>query len=229
MPKLNIIYNYLLKSYGPQGWWPLSDVTGCNPTKTGAMQGYHPKDYSYPANERQIFEICIGAILAQNTNWQNVETAILNLKKVRGLSLKGIKILGDGKIRECIRPAGYHNQKSKYLKEFIKFYEGLNGKVPSREEILSVKGIGPETADSMLLYAFKVPTFVVDTYTRRILTNLKMITMRDSYDTVKSLFEKEIKLDVAVYQEFHALLVEHAKRFYSKKGEYSACPLLKLI
>lgn len=216
MNKIQKIYKILLKEYGPQGWWPLLDCKGVNPTKTGVVRGYHPGDYSYPKDKSQRFEICIGAILTQNTAWSNVEKALHNLKKSDALTIEGIDRLSEGKLRECIKVSGYFNQKAKYIRAFVQFFKTLQH-VPSRDELLDVKGIGPETADSMLLYAFHVPTFVVDAYTRRIFVNLSLIDHKMSYDKVKAMFENALPQDSKIFQEYHALLVEHAKRFYTKK------------
>jgi len=229
MNMIKKIYDKLLKDYGPQGWWPLVEHPGSNPTKSGAIEGYHPGDYSLPTTDTQRFEICLGAILTQNTSWVTVEKSILNLYRINSLSISGIKKLSDGKLREMIKPAGYYNQKARYIKEFIVFFEKLDGKVPSREELLSVTGIGPETADSMLLYAFKQPHFVVDAYTKRIFIKIGLIDKKANYDEIKKLFEDNLDKDYKVYQEYHALIVEHAKRYYLKKTNYGKCPLLKLI
>ena len=204
-----------MKSYGPQGWWPLLDVKGTNPTKTGSIQGYHPGDYSYPKDDRQKFEICIGAILTQNTSWPNVEKALLNLDKIDAIDPKRIMKLDDKTITEAIRPAGYFNQKAKKLRIFSEYYLNLRGRTPARDDLLDVWGIGPETADSILLYAYKEPQFVVDTYTRRILKSIGIIDDKSSYDDIKTLFEREIEKKYEIYQEFHALLVEHAKHMRS--------------
>lgn len=211
------IYKRLLKEYGPQGWWPLIDVNGTNPTKTGSVKGYHPGDYSYPQNRHEQFEICVGAILTQNTSWLNVEKALLNLHTGNALNPKKILTLENSSIGDAIKSAGYFNQKAKKLKIFSEFYLKLNGKIPTRAELLALWGIGPETADSILLYAYNVPSFVVDTYTRRILTNLGLIEENATYDEIKELFEKDLEKSYIIYQEYHALLVEHAKRFYLKK------------
>ncbi len=229
MKTIKQIYEFLLDSYGPQGWWPLLDHPGSNPTKSGAVEGYHPGDYSFPKTDSQRFEICLGAILTQNTSWPSVEKALLNFDRIKSLSIEGIKKLSDGKLREMIKPAGYYNQKAKYIKEFIKYFEGLDGKTPTRDGLLSVKGIGPETADSMLLYAFNVPSFVVDAYTRRIFIKLGLIDKKAEYDEIKKLFEDNLEKDYKIYQEYHALIVEHAKRYYLKKTNYGKCPLSTLI
>jgi endonuclease-3 related protein len=215
MSKILSLYNSLYEMYGPQGWWPLLELhgkKGCNPTKSGSIKGYHPDDYSYPKNKRQQFEICIGAILAQNTSWPNVEKALINLKDKRLLDAEKIISASDKMLSDAIRPAGYFNQKTKKLKIFSKFYKSLKGKTPSRGDLLNCWGVGPETADSILLYVYKQPEFVVDTYTKRILREMKIITSRHSYDDIKSLFEDDLSKDYKLFQEFHALIVEHAKR-----------------
>jgi len=200
---LKDLYNILFTLYGAQGWWPT------------LKKGYHLNDYSFPNTQNEVFEVCIGAILTQNVSWKNVEKTLKNLKELNSLTPKNLLALEEEKLKAAIKPAGYFNQKAKKLKFFTEFFLSLNGRTPGREELLSLWGIGKETADSMLLYAFKVPTFVVDTYTKRLCLNFNLIKENEEYDAIKELFEKSIKPDLKVYQEFHALIVEHAK---SKKG-----------
>ncbi|WP_410509845.1 endonuclease III domain-containing protein [Methanosarcina hadiensis] len=226
---IQMIYGYLFDSYGPQGWWPLTELHdngGTNPTKTGSIKGYHPGDYTYPHTEIQQFEIICGAMLTQNTNWQQVERALINLKRIDCLSPEGIIALDPEALKEAIRPAGYYNQKAIRLKTLSEWFMELKGRSPEREELLSLKGVGPETADSILLYAFKQPSFVVDAYTRRIVGNLGLADEKAKYSEIKALFEKNLPEDLIIYQEYHALLVEHAKRYY-QKIDYSQCTLLK--
>lgn len=214
------IYAELLKRYGPQGWWPLTELdnsAALNITKSGSHKGYHPGDYSYPRTKAQQFEICIGAILAQNVSWPNVERALVNLKRLNALSPGALLKLRPASLRQSIRPAGFYNQKAKKLVEFSKFFLSLSRRVPSREELLRVWGVGNETADSMLLYGFKIPSFVIDAYTRRIFVSLGLIDEKAGYDGIKAVFEASLKPDIIVYQEYHALIVEHAKRYYSGK------------
>ena len=228
MHRLESVYSFLLQAYGPQGWWPLiglDNKQSVNITKSGSLKGYHPRDYSYPKTKAQRFEICVGAILTQNTAWPNVERALFQLQKLNILSPQQILDSKIDSIQQAVRPAGYYNQKAKKLKVFAEFYISLKGKTPTRQQLLELWGVGPETADSMLLYAFKVPTFVVDAYTKRILCHLGLCDSNTSYDEVKSLFEKTLKPDLKVYQEFHALLVEHAKRYYYKRPYGELCPL----
>jgi endonuclease-3 related protein len=207
--KLLELYKKLLKKYGHQGWWPLLDCEGCNPTKTGSIRGYHPGDYSYPKNENQKFEICVGAILTQSIGWVSVEKALINLKKINALKPLSLKKLSILKLKKAIKPAGYFNQKAKKLKIFTDFFIKLDRRIPARDELLDVWGIGPETADSILLYAYKVPSFVVDAYTKRLMH--KMGYAEKTYDELKTLFEKNLKNDYKLYQEFHALIVENGK------------------
>jgi endonuclease-3 related protein len=210
MKQIKKLYDHFLKKYSFQGWWPLLDCDGCNPTKTGSIKGYHPKDYSYPKNEQQKFEICIGAILTQNTAWHNVEKALFNLKKIKTLTPLSIKKLNILKLKKSIKPAGYFNQKAKKLKIFADFFIKLDGKTPTRDELLDVWGVGPETADSILLYAYKVPSFVIDAYTKRLMQKLGY--SEKSYDKLKKIFEDSLEKDYKLYQEFHALIVEDAKQ-----------------
>lgn len=230
-PVILKIYSVLLASYGPQGWWPLTelhDQGGTNPTKTGSIHGYHPGDYTYPHTENQQFEIICGALLTQNTGWPQVEKALMNLKQINSLSPGGVLTLDPETLKETIKPAGYYNQKAVRLKILAEWFLELKGRTPEREELLSIKGVGPETADSVFLYAFKKPSFVVDAYTRRIVSNLGLAGEKAKYPEIKALFEENLPEDLVIYQEYHALIVEHAKRYYQKKSNYSQCPLLKI-
>ncbi len=195
--RLDQLYHSLLLKYGYQGWWPITGV------------GYHPKDYSFPRNDRERFEICVGAILTQNTSWTNVEKALNNLHNNNLLSPEKIVKIDRAELSKLIKPAGYYNQKARYLQNFATFFLEHRG-IPSREELLSIKGIGKETADSILLYGYNVPTFVVDAYTKRIFKR-EGILDSNNYDEVKEYVEKRLKKDYKIYQEFHALLVQHGK------------------
>jgi endonuclease III related protein len=225
MSQLIEIYENLMFLYGPQGWWPVLTHKGINPNKTGAIHGYHPGDYSFPRNFREEFEICLGAILTQNTSWLNVEKALINLDRINAIDPKAMLSMDIEKLKEAIRPAGYYNQKARKLFEFSRFY--LSNNKPTREELLTVWGIGKETADSMLLYAYKVPVFVVDAYTKRIFSKLGLISENAGYDEIKDFFERAVKPDLIIYQEYHALIVEHAKRYYQKFD--GSCPIYMKI
>ena len=214
---LNEIFKKLLDTYSYQGWWPVTDYEGENPTKTGSTKGYHPGDYSFPRDSGERFEIIIGAVLTQNTSWPQVERSLINLKELADLTPFHVLDLDEDDFKKAIKPSGYFNQKYNYLRNISEFYMSLDGKTPERNDLLSVKGIGPETADSILLYAYGQKEFVVDAYTRRIFSHLGFIGEKDSYNKIKRLFEDNFEGDVSDYQEYHALIVEHAKNHYSKK------------
>jgi endonuclease-3 related protein len=224
---LKKIYEILLQEYGPQGWWPLLDYRGTNPTKTGAVEGYHPAEYDFPKTDQQIFEICVGAILTQNTSWAQVEKALKNLAHETIITPTGLKKLEENVLKDAIKPAGYFNQKAKKLLLFIDFYASLHRRTPSRKELLSVWGIGKETADSILLYAYGLPIFVVDAYTRRIFSMLGFVDKDAEYDVIQNFVMNNLPQDIIVYQEFHALIVEHAKRHCKTKPDCQKCILKK--
>lgn len=214
---LTNVYHKLLELYGPQGWWPLLDWKGENPTKTGSLKGYHPGNYSLPENSQQRFEIVLGAILTQNTAWTSAEKALGNLKRLGVVDPHLLLQLDSEVLKAAVRPAGFFNQKTVYLQKISRFFIKLDGEVPTRKELLKVKGVGNETADSILLYAYHQPQFVVDAYTKRIFSHLGIIEQNTSYMEVKNLFEKCLPRYVPLYQEYHALIVEHAKRYYQKQ------------
>lgn len=211
------IYEKLYKLYGPQGWWPLMDLESENLMKTGATHGYHPLKYDLPETEIQKYEIILGTILTQNTAWTSAEKALLSLKELNALDPDKLMALDGDVLREAVRPAGFLNQKSGYLLNITRFFKSLNGRTPGRKEILRIKGVGNETADSILLYAYKKPEFVVDAYTRRIFSHLGLVDEKISYLDLKKIFENNLPPEVPLYQEYHALIVEHAKRHYQKK------------
>ena len=212
MIRLRQFYQALLEAYGPQGWWPLLHHAGSNPTKTGSVTGYHPGDYAFPRNAAERFEICAGAILTQNTAWPNVEKALLALDAAGCLTPEAIIALPAPDLSILIRPAGYHNSKALKLKELSLFFQSLGQRLPTRDELLAVWGIGPETADSIRLYAYGECEMVVDAYTRRILEHLQFVPAPSSYGSLKQYCVANLPAAVPIYQEFHALLVEHAKR-----------------
>lgn len=204
------IYQKMFDALGPRQWWP----------------GETP------------FEVIIGAILTQNTNWSNVEKAIKNLKTAGKLSPEGMYELSVTELAELIRPSGFFNVKAKRVKAFINWlfsrYEGNLSKMFAQDlqalrgELLSVKGIGPETADSILLYAGNMPTFVVDAYTHRIFSRHELIPEESTYDEMKSFFEENLPEDVQLFNEYHALLVNIGKTFCKTKKVCEPCPLKDL-
>lgn len=228
------IYHILYKEYGQQGWWPLINYEGINSRKNGNMSGYHIGNYNFPRNEMEIFEICLGAFLTQNTTFTSVVKSLHNLKALNALTPKGIKELNIDVFKLAIKPSGYYNQKSKYILGFIPFFETLKGATPTREMLLRVLGIGEETADSILLYGYNQEEFIIDAYTKRMLFSLGLINEKAKYKDVKSYMQDSIeacisdnKERIIIYQEYHALIVNHAKRFYSRKPYGVGCVLLK--
>jgi endonuclease-3 related protein len=211
------IYDKLYRIYGPQGWWPILSHEGTNPTKKGVIKGYHPGNYDLPIERNDIYEVILGTILTQNTAWLQADKALSHLNQLNALEPEKLLQLDDETLKSAIRCAGFLNQKSIYLKEITRFFIELEGKVPTREQLLQVKGVGNETADSINLYAYKQPEFVVDAYTKRIFTHLGIVDEKISYIKLKNLFQFHLPGSIPVYQEYHALIVEHAKKHYSRK------------
>ncbi|MBF0506626.1 MAG: endonuclease III domain-containing protein [Nitrospirae bacterium] len=204
------VYDKLYAYYGPQDWWP-----GDSP-----------------------FEVAVGAILTQNTNWTNVEKAIANLKAARLLSARALHGLTTSQLASLIRPSGYFNIKAKRLKAFLAFLsESFHGSMKEmkkgdfsslRPALLGVNGIGPETADSILLYALDKPVFVVDAYTKRVMSRHGVMDPGASYDEYQLLFHRALDNDVPLFNEYHALLVMVGKDFCKPKPLCENCPLTSL-
>lgn len=200
-------YNRLYNHFGPQHWWP----------------GETP------------FEVMVGAILTQNTNWGNVEKAIANLKKNSVLNPHAINSLKNDKLAALIRPAGYYNIKAKRLKNFVSRYvEDFSGRLSglkklsledAREWLLSISGIGPETADSILLYALDKPSFVVDAYTKRVMARHGLVSEEADYHELQELFADNLEEDISLYNEYHALLVHVGKDYCKPIPRCDECPL----
>jgi len=194
---------------------------------------YFGAQYWWPGNSS--FEIIIGAILTQNTNWNNVEKAINNLKKENKLNVSSLNRISTQRLAKLIRPVGYYNIKTKRLKNFISFlYSRYNGELNKlfckritvlRKELLEIKGIGQETADSILLYAFNKPVFVIDAYTRRILERHNFVKNNTTYDEMQKLFMINLPRKSKLYNEYHALLVKLGKDYCRKKPNCNKCPL----
>jgi endonuclease-3 related protein len=206
--QLSQIYHRLYEHFGPQHWWP----------------GETP------------FEVILGAVLTQNTSWANVEKAINNLKGAGLLSFPRLAELPSGLLAEYIRPAGYYNIKAARLQNlFTLIRDRYQGSVETmlaeetlelRQALLSVKGIGPETADSIVLYAAGRPVFVVDAYTYRILLRHDLICEEAVYEEIQELFMDNLAPDASLYNEFHALLVRAGKEYCRKTTpRCQGCPL----
>ena len=202
------LYTRLLRFFGPQGWWP----------------GETP------------FEVAVGAILTQNTGWRGAEKAVGSLKEAGFLSPRKMAALPEGKLAALIRPAGCFNLKSRRLKNFLRYLgenhrfsmEDLAAAPPekTREGLLGVNGIGPETADSILLYAARRPFFVVDAYTRRIFSRHRLVSPAASYGGLQHFIVTRLPVDVQLYNEFHALLVALGKEYCRpREPRCDSCPL----
>ncbi len=210
---LQRIYTQLLESFGPQGWWPLT------------VEGFESKHHvGKPRNDKHRFEIIVGAILTQNTNWKNVEKALYNLSKNDLLDASKVNKTRKDRIAYLIRSAGYYNQKAERLKIIAKFF--LENKNPTREQLLALKGVGPETADSILLYALNKPFFVIDAYTKRIFERLGY--KKENYDEWQELFMNDLPKDVKLFNEYHALLVELGKNYCKKKPVCGECSIKRI-
>ncbi len=206
MPDLPAIYHKLLNHHGARHWWPAETP----------------------------FEVIVGAILTQNTNWSNVEKAIANLRRANALTLNAILHLDREKLEQLIRPSGFFRQKAERLQLFCHHIERHHhGSLdhlfdqdlePLRKELLQLKGIGPETADSILLYAGQRPTFVVDAYTNRLFQRLGILTGKEKYDEIRTLFMENLPRRTSLYNEYHALIVLHCKEFCRKTPRCRGCP-----
>ena len=213
MPSLLLnVYERLFASFGPQHWWP----------------GESP------------FEVMVGAVLVQNTAWKNVERAIANLRDAGLMDVRSLCAIPVEELAELIRPAGYFQVKARRLQCLLEFVvERYDGSLEAmfatdvatlREQLLAVHGIGPETADAILLYAGGLPTFVVDTYTHRVLARHGWIGYEALYDEIKDYFESALPQDPALYNEYHALLVRLGKDYCRKTGpKCDECPLADML
>jgi len=199
------VYQSLYHQYGPQYWWPADSP----------------------------FEVMIGAVLTQNTAWINVERAIENLKKNNCLSPSRVLSVREKTLANWLRPSGYFNIKAKRLRNFCRWYVDA-GEYDSlkwlttrrlRKELLRVNGIGPETADDILLYAFARPVFVVDAYTRRLFSRLGLLDKNARYEHLRTNFEESLPGKVNLFNEYHALIVIHAKEVCKKTPDCTSCCL----
>ena len=206
MPDLMQIYRLLYDHYGPRHWWPAETP----------------------------FEVVIGAILTQNTNWSNVEKAIANLRAAGVLTSASILALETAELEDLIRPSGFFRQKAERLQLFCRHLRERHANdlarlldqdlEPARAELLSLKGIGPETADSILLYAGERPSFVVDAYTGRLFGRLGLLDGTEKYAEIRAMFMNGLPIDVDLYNEYHALIVIHCKDFCRKRPLCAQCP-----
>ena len=202
------VYRSLLREFGPQHWWPADSP----------------------------FEVMAGAILTQNAAWLNVAKAIANLKRADALDARALASMDHDRLAGLIRPSGYYNVKAERLQVFVRWFcERYEAKLARmkrrstpalRQELLAVRGIGEETADSILLYAVGRPVFVVDTYTRRVLSRHGVVSARAGYAEVQQFFQQRLPRDAALFNEYHALIVALGKDVCRPKPRCAECPLL---
>lgn len=224
---LKPVARMLLRQYGPQGWWPLTSFIVL-PDNPG---GYHPEFVPDPMDRSVQFEVALGAVLTQNITWRQAWQAVLNLQEA-GVLHEPARLLAlpDAALADAVRPARFVNSKSRYLRNMAEFFLGLPPQgIPSRDDLLAVTGIGPETADSILLYGFQSPEFVVDAYTKRIGMAAGWFDERTGYAEMKAFFTARLPVDLRLYNEVHALLVAHGAAWYSRQPWGAGDPLLRRL
>ena len=203
------LYRRLYKNYGPQGWWPA----------------------------KTPFEVMVGAVLTQNTAWTNVERAITNLRRAGCLSAKSILAAEPDELAALIKPSGYFNIKERRLRSLCQWFRDRGGLArlrrystsALRDDLLAVHGIGPETADDILLYAFHRPVFVIDTYTRRLFSRLDLINGDERYEALRLGIEAVLDPDAPLFNEYHALIVRHAKEPCTERHNCRHCRVEKSL
>ena len=207
---IRAMYNRLYEAYGPQHWWPAKSKV----------------------------EVVVGAILTQNTAWTNVERAISNLRRARALTWKALRDLTQSELATLIRPSGTYRIKARRLKTFVEvLWRDHNGSLAKmlsgelervRRRLLAIPGIGPETADAILLYAGNRPVFVVDAYTQRVMRRHHLIDPGSSYPATQSIFHRVLEPDAALFNEYHALIVAVGKGHCRREAQCHGCPLERL-
>lgn len=236
MESLDRVFSTLYRRYGPQGWWPLPSRAG---EEGYDERGYHPGIFGIPGGNEGRWEVLCGAILTQNTSWTNVERALSALAEEGITSPQALLSCPIDRLTELIRPSGYYNQKAKRLRLLASFVISHPG-LPTRDELLSLNGIGNETADSILLYAWHQPVFVVDAYTIRFFMRFGYIdgsslpvSASKRYNDVQNIILKHLSglsipsllSKLNFYAEYHALIVRHAKVHCSSRPDCVDCPL----
>jgi endonuclease-3 related protein len=205
------VFDRLLAAYGPRGWWPGAEAP---------------------------FEVVVGAILTQNTAWTNVERVLPRLRGAGALTVEGVRRIEPGALAELLRPAGYFNTKARKLKAFVamldEWYDGDLGRLlvlppdELRGRLLAIWGIGPETADAIVLYAAGYASFVIDAYTVRIFSRLGVTPVRDRYEHWRALFMQALPPDPELFNEYHALIVTHGNRTCRPTPRCPGCALLDI-
>lgn len=225
---LRSLYDRLRHHYGPQGWWPTTPADGCRPR-------YYPDCAARHLGPAQQWEIAVGAVLTQNTAWRNAEQALISLHGSGIRSPRTLLAQEPRRLAELLRPSGYYNQKAARLRDLAGHLESrYDGRVERwlrrpaatlRPELLGLKGIGPETADCILLYGAGYPFFVIDAYTRRLCFRLGLTGEAAEYADLQNLFVRALPRDVALYNEYHALLVRQGVEHCRARPRCPDCPL----
>ncbi len=212
------VYDLLLAEYGRQGWWPLIRTRGGEPEYLGG-----------PRNRRERFEVAVGAVLVQNTSWKNAAKALSALSEAEMIDPARLVDVSHEEVAALlVRSSGYYNQKARRLGILARFFLEAGDGPPERESLLALEGVGPETADSILLYAFSRTFFVVDAYTKRLFSRLGVIRGNESYDRVRGLFEGSLDRTPQTYNDYHALVVVQCKRSCLRVPVCSECPISNL-
>ena len=211
------VYDLLLSEYGRQGWWPVTRRKGGEPEYLGGPRG-----------RRERFEVAVGAVLTQNTSWNNAAKAVSALSAAGMIDPARLAAASHGDVAGLIRCSGYFNQKARRLGILARFFLEAGDGPPERESLLALEGIGPETADSILLYAYSSIFFVVDAYTKRLFSRLGVIRGNESYDRIRGLFEGSLGRTPEIFNEYHALVVVQCKRLCKRVPVCSECPISTL-
>ncbi len=211
------VYEILLSEYGRQGWWPVTRRKGGEPEYLGG-----------PRDRRERFEVAVGAVLTQNTSWKNAARAVSALSAAEMIDPVRLAAASHDEVAGLIRSSGYYNQKARRLGILARYFLDAGNGPPERESLLALEGIGPETADSILLYAYSCTFFVVDAYTKRLFSRLGVIRGSESYDRIRGFFEETLERTPEIYNEYHALIVEQCKRCCMSVQVCIDCPLSTL-
>jgi len=222
--EIKTVYKTLLKEYGAQGWWPTTPKGKLSPEYLGG-----------PKSSTEKLEVMVGAILTQNTAWTNVERALSKIHALKLCSVEALLKIKEARLHAPLKSTGYFRAKAKKIKKLVEFLSIMPvkkletlGLAESRKALLEVYGIGPETADSILLYALAKPSFVIDACTIRIFSRIGLTNKKDNYLAHQAIFQATLPRTVALYNEFHALIVTHGKHVCRPKPKCDDCCLVKL-
>lgn len=227
-PSLPSVISTLAEAYGPRGWWPLPARAGLDGRDAdGYLSGPSETLVSGGGREASLrrFEIACAAVLAQNTAWTGAARSLAALSDAGLLAPEALAAVDPSVAEAIIRPSGTYRQKARFLRSLAESWRRLDSGTPGRDELLALPGIGPETADCILVYCHSVPVFIADAYARRVLARLGLLPEGLGYEAARKLVEPACPPDAAWHAEAHALLVEHAKRRCRARPLCEGCPL----